>query len=48
MDLLDAVLPTRDSTPIRYLANTVARVVVDRTWVAVCGRAFQVPAAQPA
>lgn len=45
MDVLDALLPLKPDVTIRYLANTVDHVAVDPNWVAVCGRAFQVPEA---
>ncbi|MFD1082364.1 hypothetical protein [Micromonospora andamanensis] len=47
MDVLDALLPLRPDAAIRYLANTVDHVTVDPDWVAVCGRALQVPEAVP-
>ncbi|WBB51035.1 hypothetical protein O3597_11440 [Verrucosispora sp. WMMA2044] len=47
MDVLDALLPLRPDAAIRYLANTVDHVTVDPDWVAVCGRALQVPEATP-
>ncbi|MFI7549523.1 hypothetical protein ACIBQ2_07215 [Micromonospora sediminimaris] len=47
MDILDALLPLKPNTPIRYLANTVDHVAVEANWVAVCGRALQVPETTP-